>query len=101
MFLLIICQSGHIKKVDLEHGYLLVALDGNDASRMIKLESNLSNFARDGINLQENDPIKLYGKVLTVDKYINEKGRDMTRPVVSADFIQTKLGKQGNNYGVV
>lgn len=85
-----IYQNGHIKNLDMEHKYLLIALDGNDASRTIKLKYKLSNFAKDEINVQVNDPIKFYGRVLTTDSYVNEKGRDIDRPVILADFIQTK-----------
>lgn len=96
-----IYQTGHIRKLDLEHKCLLVALDGNDVTRIVKLKYNLSNFAKDDIRLQENDAIKFYGKVLSVDSYVNEKGREVRRPVIAADFIQTKLGKQGENYAIV
>jgi len=86
-----IYQTGHIKNLDMEHKYLLVALDGNDESRTIKLKYNVADFARGEINLQEEDPVKFYGRVLTMDSYVNEKGRDINRPVISADFIQTKI----------
>ncbi len=96
-----IYQYGHIKKLDTEHKYLLVALDGNDASKTIKLKYDLSSFAKNDSSFQENDPIKFYGKVLTIDRYVNEKGRTVNRPIISADFIQTKFEKQGDNYGIV
>jgi len=96
-----IYQTGHIKQTDVEHKYLLVALDGNDASRTVKLKYDLSSFARDEGNFQEDDAIKFYGKVQTVDSYVNEKGRASSRPIISADFIQPKLEKQGENYGVI
>ncbi|PMD70775.1 hypothetical protein [Companilactobacillus nuruki] len=96
-----IFQIGHIQNVDLSEKYLLVALDDNDESRTIKLKYNLSNFARGGVKLQENEPIKFYGRVLTTDSYVNERGRNIDRPVISADFIQTKLDKRGNNYGTI
>ena len=86
-----IYQIGHVKNLDMEHKYLLVALDGNDESRTIKLRYNLSNFERGNMNLQPEDQIKFYGRVLTTDRYVNEKGRDTSRPVISADFIQTKI----------
>lgn len=95
-----IYQMGHIKNLDVEHKYLLVALDGNDESRTIKLKYSVANFAR-GIDLQEEDPIKFYGRVLTTDSYVNEKGRNINRPVIAADFIQTKTDKQGDNYGFI
>jgi len=49
-----IYQHGHIKDLDMEHKYILVALDGNDASRTIKLKYNLSNFERGNASIQEN-----------------------------------------------
>lgn len=94
-------QTGHIKNLDMEHKYLLVALDGNDESRTVKLKYNVTNFAREDVELKESDPIKFYGRVLTTDSYVNEKGRDISRPVISADFIQLKINKQGENYGVI
>ncbi|QCX24867.1 hypothetical protein [Companilactobacillus futsaii] len=84
-------QKGHIKDLDMEHKYLLIALDGNDESKTIKLKYNLSNFERGNVSLQENDPIKFYGRVLTTDNYINDKGRTVQRPVISADFIQSRI----------
>jgi len=95
-----IYQIGHIKNLDTEHKYLLVALDGNDASRTVKLEYDISKFARDDTDFQRDDPIEFYGRVLTTDNYVNEKGRDMTRPVISADFIQNRE-KQGDKNDVV
>ena len=96
-----IYQNGHIKDLDMEHKYLLVALDGNDESRTIKLKYNLSDFERGEMDFRENDPIKFYGRVLTTDSYVKEKGRDIIRPVISADFIQTKINKQEANNGVI
>ncbi|CAJ1174410.1 hypothetical protein [Companilactobacillus nantensis] len=95
-----ICQRGHIKDLDMEHKYLLVALDGNDATRTIKLKYNLSNFEKGNASIQENDPIKFYGRVLATDSYLNDKGRDVNRPVIAADFIQTKVNYSGN-YGAI
>ncbi|TGD25429.1 hypothetical protein EGT49_00695 [Companilactobacillus suantsaicola] len=88
-----IYQVGHIKKLDSEHKYMLVALDGNDVSKMCKIKYNLASFAQNISNLKEDDAIKFYGKVLSVDNYVNEKGREMSRPVISANFIQMKLHK--------
>ena len=96
-----IYQKGHIKNLDMEHKYLLVALDGNDKSRVIKLKYSLSSFAKGDIDVQEDDPIKFYGRVLTTDSYVNDKGRDIDRPVISADFIQTKFNRQGENRGII
>ncbi|WP_334332564.1 hypothetical protein [Companilactobacillus sp. HBUAS59544] len=88
-----IYQFGHIKKFDSEHKYMLVALDGNDVSKMCKIKYNLANFAQNISNLKEDDAIKFYGEVLSVDNYVNDKGREMSRPVISANFIQMKLHK--------
>lgn len=88
-----IFQFGHVKKLDPEDKYMLVALDGNDASRVCKVKYTDSNFARNISSLQENDAIKFYGEVLSMDNYINEKGRQIRRPVISANFIQLKLNK--------
>ncbi|MQS74838.1 hypothetical protein FHL06_00300 [Lactobacillus halodurans] len=96
-----IYQVGHIKNFDSAHKYLLIALDGNDKSRTIKLKYNLSSFARGDVDLQENDPVKFYGRVMSTDSYVNEKGRDVSRPVVSADFIQTKNNNRSDNNGIV
>lgn len=95
-----IYQRGHIKDLDMEHKYLLVALDGNDASRTIKFKYNLSNFEKGNASVQENDPIKFYGRVLATDSYLNDKGRDVNLPVIAADFIQTKVNFSGD-YGTV
>lgn len=94
-------QNGHITDLDMEHKYLLVALDGNDTSRTVKLRYNQASFAREDVELRQNDPIKFYGRVLATDSYVNEKGRDINRPVISADFIQLKNKTQGENYGVI
>ncbi|GEO57289.1 hypothetical protein [Companilactobacillus bobalius] len=88
-----IFQFGHIKKLDPEDKYMLVALDGNDASRVCKVRYTDSNFARNISSLQEDDTVKFYGEVLSVDNYINEKGRQIRRPVIAANFIQLKINK--------
>lgn len=88
-----IFQFGHIKKLDPEDKYMLVALDGNDASRVCKVRYTNSNFARNISSLQEDDAVKFYGEVLSVDNYINEKGRQIRRPVISANFIQLKINE--------
>lgn len=96
-----IYQNGHIKNVDMDHNCMLVALDGNDESRTIKLKYSLSDFERRDTGIQRNTPIKFYGRVLSTDRYINEKGRGINRPVISADFIQTQINKQGESDGIV
>jgi hypothetical protein len=88
-----IFQFGHIKKLDPEDKYMLVALDGNDASRVCKVRYTDSNFARNISSLQEDDAVKFYGEVLSVDNYINEKGRQIRRPVIGANFIQLKINE--------
>jgi len=95
-----IYQRGHIKDLDMDRKFILVALDGNDASRTIKLKYKLSDFERGNVNVQENDPIKFYGRVLATDIYLNDKGRDVQMPVIAADFIQTKINR-GERYGAI
>lgn len=84
----------------MDRKFILVALDGNDASRTIKLKYKLSDFERGNVNVQENDPIKFYGRVLATDSYLNDKGRDVQLPVIAADFIQTKIN-HGERYGAI
>lgn len=95
-----IYQWGHIKRFDLNHKYLLVALDGNDESRIVKLKYEQSKFERGDVDLRINTPIKFYGNVKTTERYISEKGLKTSRPVISADFIQTKING-GEKFGIV
>lgn len=88
-----IFQFGHIKELDPEKKYMLVALDGNDASRVCKVKYTNSNFAQNINSLRKDNVVKFYGEVLSSDDYVNEKGRRIKRPVISANFIQLKINK--------
>ncbi|MDT6951660.1 hypothetical protein [Companilactobacillus alimentarius] len=90
-----IYQFGHIKKINTRDQTMLVTLDGNDPSKTCKIRYGSSDFARGISDLQEDDAIEFYGKVLSIDDYMNEKGREMSRPVISANFIQMKLKNRG------
>lgn len=84
-------QHGLIDKVilDDEKNYMLVILEGKDSSKSVKVEYN-DNTLKKHVDLQAGSKIKIYGKVKKSERYENNHGRQVHRPVIAASCIGAK-----------
>ncbi|WP_057764084.1 hypothetical protein [Companilactobacillus tucceti] len=86
-----IYQYGTVEKVvfNSDNSYMLVVLNGKDQSNIIKLNFDYSK--TDNANrFSVGTKVRFYGKVAKSEDYETAKGRETTRPVVNANYVDLK-----------